>query len=137
MRPLAGHPGGGGVIREAQYDAQCAECGGKITAGDRMEYLPPSAEWPARTSHPGDCPDRQVKQLKQARNVNHAQRVDPEDVLLERECDRCRMPAWVDRTDAAARAPDFVGRCCDGTHGEESVTHVHARNPRGPQKAAA
>ena len=87
------------MIREAQYEAQCAECGDRIECGEQMEYLPPTGDRPALTTHHPKCPERQVK----PRGVNHAQRQDPEELLVERECAGCRLPFWVDRTSRAAQ----------------------------------
>jgi len=104
------------VIRAAQYSAQCAECGGKIRAGEQMEYLPPSGEFAARTSHPGECPEPKPKKV---RGVNHSQRVDPEEVKITwRSCDECGLEWTVRRTSLASRREGFLGGCCNGTHGE-------------------
>lgn len=107
------------MIREAQFDAQCSACGGRITAGEQMDYLPRSGEFPARTSHPGECP---APKPKKVRGVNHAQRQDPEEVFLERECGRCRLTTWcVKRTSLASRREKFLGHCCDGRYGDEPL----------------
>jgi len=123
------------VIRPAQYDAQCADCGGKISAGQQMEYLPPSGEFAARTSHPGECPEPKPKK---ARGVNNGQRLDPEAVkVVWRDCDACGSEWTVNRTALASKRSAFVAPCCDGRHGEETVTHVNAQKLRERQKAAA
>ena len=101
------------MIRAAQFDAQCADCGAKIAAGQQMEYLPPSGDRPARTSHV-NCPELVTKP---PRGVNHAQREDPETYLVWRTCDGCGKPWTVQRTSPAARARAFLGHCCDGRYG--------------------
>ena len=104
--------------KEAKFDARCSECGGKITAGEQMEYLPRSGDYPALTTHivcPGAKPTK-------VRGVNHAPRVDPETVFLERECDDCGTPWWIKRTSLASRRDQFTGSCCDGSNGMVSLT---------------
>jgi len=96
------------VICAAQYDAQCAECGGKIATGEKMEYLPRSGDWPARTSHAGGCPEPNPKKV---RGVNNAQRQDPEDVFALRTCG-CGRDWTMPRDSLEARLPSFVCPDC-------------------------
>ncbi|HLM08934.1 MAG TPA: hypothetical protein VK307_04440 [Thermoleophilaceae bacterium] len=103
------------MIREAQYDALCAECGAKIAAGEEMDYLPPTGDRPARTSHHPECPEPKAKPT---RGVNHGQREDPENVkFIWRTCEGCGSDWAVLRTSLAGRRPGFLGHCCDGRYG--------------------
>jgi hypothetical protein len=103
------------MIREAKFNCQCSECGGKIEAGEEIEYLPPTGDLPALTSHHPECPERKPRKV---RGVHHAQRVDVEDagLMIERRCqgETCGRPWFVKRTSPAARQSVFLGHCCSG-----------------------
>src|SRR5829696_6492591 len=105
------------MIRQAEYDGQCAECGGRIRAGDEIEYLSRSGDIPARTTHHPTCPERQVKP-----RINHGQREDPEETrIVWRECAECGTEWTVKRTSLASKREPFLGHCCDGRYGEKPL----------------
>jgi hypothetical protein len=110
------------VIREASYAAQCADCGGRIDVGAVMEYLPPTGDRPALTTHHPECPER--KRAK--RGANHGQRDDPEETgIVWRACDGCGQQWTVRRTSLAAKQRAFVGHCCDGRFGYRACDPPH------------
>jgi hypothetical protein len=105
------------MIRLAQYDAQCANCGGKIAAGEELDYLPPTGDRPAFTAHAGECPETEapLKKTKGRRGQNHCQKADEVEArFIWRECSACKVEYTVPRELPAARAIGFVGQCCDG-----------------------
>jgi hypothetical protein len=99
------------MIREAQFDAQCAECGGRITAGEEMTYLAPTGDRPPFTAHYPKCPEQQKRRQ---RGINIAPREDAEELFAFRDCEGCGTEFAVKRDSPAATAPTFLAQCCDG-----------------------
>jgi hypothetical protein len=78
----ATEPRGAGLT--AKYPGLCVDCGEAFAAGERITYLPPSGEVPARTTHV------QCRERPKGRGQNLAPRRDAEDLFTERTCARCK-----------------------------------------------